>query len=246
MSVSSKQSQQQQIKQTQQTQQLQQTQLQLQQQQQQIITTKLNENEKLNNSIEILRKEINLIKLNEFNKNKSENIVIKNERIQINQEEITIRRVYILYGLYRVGWVLDSDINYCMECQNEFTFFNRKHHCRACGNVICSTCSPYKANLPTLDEINGSRVCINCFGLKVNPNNLRHYAPLDEFDSFETASTSDDHASSTYSAGELLLTFIFNIFSYKIFLIFIFLKLLLLSILLLMNRRRIKFGNFTN
>ncbi len=88
-----------------------------------------------------------------------------------------------------------------MECNSEFGFFNRKHHCRACGNVICSTCSPYKANIPTLDESNGSRVCVNCFGLKVNPNNLRHYAPLDEFDSFETTSTSDDHASSTYSGG---------------------------------------------
>lgn len=167
----------------------------------QIITTKLNENYKNTSALEILRKEMLSVKINENEINKSENIVIKNEKITSNNNEISIRRIYVLYGTYRVGWVLDCDVNYCMECQTEFTFFNRKHHCRACGNVICSNCSPYKANIPTLDEIGGSRVCINCFGLKVNPNNLRHYAALDEFDSFETGSTSDDHASSTYSAG---------------------------------------------
>lgn len=59
-------------------------------------------------------------------------------------------------------------MNNCMECEAEFSFFKRKHHCRACGAVVCSGCSPYQAIIPTLDEAGGSRVCVNCFGLKVN------------------------------------------------------------------------------
>jgi hypothetical protein len=157
------------------------------------------ENLKINGTLDLLRKEISL----SANSTKNENIVMKEEKIEVNGKEFTVHRVYMLYGAYRIGWILDEDIQSCMECQVEFNFLTRRHHCRACGNIICSNCSPYKATIPTLDELNGSRVCVNCFGLKVNLNNLRHYANLEEFDSFETISSqSDDHGSgSVYSAG---------------------------------------------
>jgi uncharacterized membrane protein YgcG len=165
----------------------------------------------MNGTLDILRKEIILAGKSSYqDRIKSENIVQKEERILIpnHGQEIIIRRVYMLYGAYRIGWVVDDDIQYCMECYNEFNFLNRRHHCRACGNIICSNCSPYKATIPTLYEPNGSRVCVNCFGLKVNMNNLRHYATLEEFDSFETISSSDEPGggaggggSSTYSGG---------------------------------------------
>lgn len=159
------------------------------------------ENLKINGTLDLLRKEISL----PVTSSKNENIVMKEEQIEVNGKEIIVHRVYMLYGAYRVGWILDEDIHSCMECQVEFNFLTRRHHCRACGNIICSNCSPYKATIPTLDELNGSRVCVNCFGLKVNLNNLRHYANLEEFDSFETISShSDDHdhaSSSVYSGG---------------------------------------------
>jgi hypothetical protein len=71
--------------------------------------------------------------------------------------------------------VLDADVNYCMECETEFSFFKRKHHCRACGSVVCGTCSPYQARIPNIDEPGGSRVCVNCFGLKVNVSVMKPF-----------------------------------------------------------------------
>eukprot|EP01043_Picozoa_sp_COSAG02_P116720 COSAG02_NODE_53158_length_303_cov_1.181373_1_plen_48_part_01 len=29
-----------------------------------------------------------------------------------------------------------------MQCGEEFSFFKRRHHCRACGWVLCSDCAP--------------------------------------------------------------------------------------------------------
>ena len=57
-------------------------------------------------------------------------------------------RVFVLaidsgsYG--KVGWILQEHVNSCMICNDPFGFFLSKHHCRACGNVICSKCSPEK------------------------------------------------------------------------------------------------------
>jgi hypothetical protein len=173
-------------------------------------STSNNGEKKINGTLEILRKEIILAGKSSYqDRLRSENIVQKEEKIISPMKgEMTIRRVYMLYGAYRVGWVVDDDVQYCMECSGEFNFLNRRHHCRACGNIICAACSPYKASIPTLYEPNGSRVCTNCFGLKVNPHNLRHYATAEQFDSFESVSSSGDDpgggggcGSSTYSGG---------------------------------------------
>jgi hypothetical protein len=39
-------------------------------------------------------------------------------------------------------WVPDQSATRCMICSEEFgTIFRRKHHCRACGKVVCHSCS---------------------------------------------------------------------------------------------------------
>lgn len=38
-------------------------------------------------------------------------------------------------------WVPDVAVNACMLCKSEFSFWNRKHHCRRCGAVVCYACS---------------------------------------------------------------------------------------------------------
>lgn len=50
-----------------------------------------------------------------------------------------------------------------MYCNEKFGVFRRKHHCRSCGNVFCSACTPHFTKIQALNESDGSRVCIECF-----------------------------------------------------------------------------------
>ncbi|GMI72281.1 hypothetical protein like AT1G61690 [Hibiscus trionum] len=37
------------------------------------------------------------------------------------------------------NWVADA--SHCQGCSSQFTFINRKHHCRRCGGLFCGTCT---------------------------------------------------------------------------------------------------------
>ncbi|KAF2469116.1 FYVE-domain-containing protein [Lindgomyces ingoldianus] len=45
-------------------------------------------------------------------------------------------------------WQPDSDVTHCPVCGSQFTLFYRKHHCRRCGRVVCSACSPHRITIP--------------------------------------------------------------------------------------------------
>ncbi|XP_044742406.1 zinc finger FYVE domain-containing protein 16 [Chrysoperla carnea] len=59
-------------------------------------------------------------------------------------------------------WIPDTDTNNCMHCGFKFTVIKRRHHCRACGMVLCSKCCNMKAKLEYLGNI-VSRVCVQCY-----------------------------------------------------------------------------------
>jgi len=59
-------------------------------------------------------------------------------------------------------WVPDKKYKDCMICHVEFTFFNRKHHCRNCGKLLCDDCTPNFIRLPELGYVEPVRVCIAC------------------------------------------------------------------------------------
>ena len=41
------------------------------------------------------------------------------------------------------AWTHDSHASSCMRCSQIFNpFWRRKHHCRACGFVVCDDCAP--------------------------------------------------------------------------------------------------------
>lgn len=40
------------------------------------------------------------------------------------------------------------DGNVCHHCRVQFGVLNRKHHCRACGQVFCHNCSSKNISLP--------------------------------------------------------------------------------------------------
>jgi FYVE zinc finger len=49
----------------------------------------------------------------------------------------------------------------CMLCDDEFSFFFRKHHCRQCGALVCSKCGSQSAVLP-FSGGKSVRVCVPC------------------------------------------------------------------------------------
>ena len=57
-------------------------------------------------------------------------------------------------------WVQDHLRSSCQKCNHGFTFFNRRHHCRMCGALVCNDCSSNRAHIPT--ETRPVRVCDPC------------------------------------------------------------------------------------
>ena len=46
------------------------------------------------------------------------------------------------------SWIKDESVNNCYECNNSFSFFRRKHHCRSCGRIFCFYCCNNFIKLP--------------------------------------------------------------------------------------------------
>ncbi|XP_072178122.1 uncharacterized protein [Diadema setosum] len=57
--------------------------------------------------------------------------------------------------------IKDDEVTMCMRCGMEFNFTRRRHHCRACGAVVCGKCSGFTAPLP-YDDNKPNRVCCRC------------------------------------------------------------------------------------
>ncbi|RCK60987.1 Vacuolar protein sorting-associated protein 27 [Candida viswanathii] len=55
-----------------------------------------------------------------------------------------------------------TDSEECMICYTPFSMLNRKHHCRACGQVFCQTHSSNNMPLVNLGIMEPVRVCDNC------------------------------------------------------------------------------------
>ncbi|XP_045150715.1 FYVE, RhoGEF and PH domain-containing protein 2 [Echinops telfairi] len=66
-------------------------------------------------------------------------------------------------GLRAPQWVRDKMVTMCMRCQEPFNALRRRrHHCRACGYVVCARCSEYRAELK-YDDNRPNRVCCDCY-----------------------------------------------------------------------------------
>ncbi|PAA46080.1 hypothetical protein BOX15_Mlig008715g3 [Macrostomum lignano] len=64
-------------------------------------------------------------------------------------------------GFVKPYWVPDRDAPLCMRCGAKFTVLRRRHHCRACGRVLCSACACHTARLAFLGGAK-ARVCAAC------------------------------------------------------------------------------------
>ncbi|KAG8179812.1 hypothetical protein JTE90_025979 [Oedothorax gibbosus] len=66
-------------------------------------------------------------------------------------------------------WIPDARVTMCQLCTSEFTVTFRRHHCRACGKVVCSICSSNKIPLTYIGSNKVNRVCDECYS-KLGPD----------------------------------------------------------------------------
>ncbi|XP_015678516.1 FYVE and coiled-coil domain-containing protein 1 [Protobothrops mucrosquamatus] len=58
-------------------------------------------------------------------------------------------------------WLGDAEVTCCLDCQKEFGWMNRRHHCRMCGRIFCYyCCNHYAVSKQTGKK---ERCCRACF-----------------------------------------------------------------------------------
>lgn len=62
-------------------------------------------------------------------------------------------------------WYSDNETKSCMICQTLFSVFNRRHHCRGCGYVVCKNCVPNRIVIPGIEDDKPVPVCNSCFAI---------------------------------------------------------------------------------
>ncbi|XP_017769556.1 PREDICTED: pleckstrin homology domain-containing family F member 2 isoform X2 [Nicrophorus vespilloides] len=103
-------------------------------------------------------------------------------------------------------WVPDGDASTCMHCRKtQFTFVNRRHHCRKCGAVVCGPCSSKRYLLPSQSS-KPLRVCLHCYEeltsaqkQTANDHNIRNNADT----SGEEDTDDEDEANKTVESHDL-------------------------------------------
>ena len=61
-------------------------------------------------------------------------------------------------------WIPDQRVCMCQLCAVQFSLVVRRHHCRACGKVVCSSCSNNKAPIK-YRQFETVRVCHLCYDI---------------------------------------------------------------------------------
>ncbi|XP_041322247.1 FYVE and coiled-coil domain-containing protein 1 isoform X4 [Pyrgilauda ruficollis] len=59
-------------------------------------------------------------------------------------------------------WQGDTEVNHCLDCQREFSWMVRRHHCRMCGRIFCYyCCNNYMVTKPAGKKERCCRACFN-------------------------------------------------------------------------------------
>ncbi|CBZ24981.1 conserved hypothetical protein [Leishmania mexicana MHOM/GT/2001/U1103] len=97
-------------------------------------------------------------------------------------------------------WVPDAHVVNCMapDCSNSFSLFNRKHHCRMCGRVFCSSCCNNLVYIPAavVNRANSSTEGPAAVSYVATANTSMSSAATPEPQQFNRACASDGSASS--------------------------------------------------
>ncbi|XP_058480031.1 FYVE, RhoGEF and PH domain-containing protein 4-like isoform X1 [Solea solea] len=91
----------------------------------------------------------------------------KNETFKLASKEVNVEELEPAEELGRRAprWIRDNEVTVCMKCQEPFNALTRRrHHCRACGCVVCWKCSDNKVALE-YDGNKLNKVCKACYSI---------------------------------------------------------------------------------
>ncbi|RLN95003.1 hypothetical protein BBJ28_00020274 [Nothophytophthora sp. Chile5] len=71
----------------------------------------------------------------------------------------------------RNEWVTDAQRANCSLCVQSFGMLKRRHHCRVCGEVVCSACTVFKLVTGVADTTAKVRVCKACLAKSASSAN---------------------------------------------------------------------------
>lgn len=91
----------------------------------------------------------------------SSTVPVDEELIRVEQEWAKLTEEERMLGSVAPEWVSDDQAPACMKCAAKFSITRRRHHCRACGKVFCSTCCWQKVKL-IHDDSKEDRACNDC------------------------------------------------------------------------------------
>ncbi|KAE8973537.1 hypothetical protein PR003_g26471 [Phytophthora rubi] len=103
------------------------------------------------------------------------------------------QRVSSLRFVEQWQWVPNSDRKACAVCLRGF-YFRRKHHCRTCGEVVCSSCALLRELEEPIFDITHLRVCSACM--------TSAGARQQQLSAISATGTGDEPASSTSNDTE--------------------------------------------
>jgi hypothetical protein len=89
----------------------------------------------------------------------------KNKQIESREDIILENDPFINYKTLSMTiprWIPDAIVKKCKDCNKFFGCMVRKHHCRKCGEIFCSSCSNnFQSFYPYFAK--KVRTCKNCF-----------------------------------------------------------------------------------
>ncbi|XP_004553936.3 FYVE, RhoGEF and PH domain-containing protein 4 [Maylandia zebra] len=93
----------------------------------------------------------------------------KNDTFRLASRELTVAEPTEELGKRAPRWIRDNEVILCMSCMEPFNALTRRrHHCRACGFVVCWKCSDYKVALE-YDGYKLNKVCKACYAILTGP-----------------------------------------------------------------------------
>ncbi|XP_070389692.1 zinc finger FYVE domain-containing protein 21-like [Dermacentor albipictus] len=69
-------------------------------------------------------------------------------------------------------WTPDRETADCWRCRSKFDFITRRHHCRRCGRVYCSSCCSRRLPLQRMCFVDPVRVCHDCSPATLRENDF--------------------------------------------------------------------------